>query len=153
MMKKVRKLVHSVIRDHPGLFRVRFDNSGIIIRKTVMPRESEGFNNSYSFTVKVSPGNDSNEIRVTIGRSTYYYRPAGWDLGLVDEKNDFSVTYNDFDDFFFLMMKLKKFLRRIDSVDKEYYYLRLSEREQKLNEMYNDFLHLAREPGPDPYSL
>ena len=152
MMKKARKLIHSVISDHPELFRVRFDKTVIILKKTVMPRESEGFNNSYSFTVNVSPCND-NEIRVTIGRSTYYYMPAGWDLGLVDEKNDFSVTYNDFDDFFFLMMKIKNFLRRIDSVDKEYYYLRLSEREQKLNEMYNDFLHLAREQGPDPYSL
>lgn len=152
MMKKVRKLVNSVIKDHPELFRVRFDNSGIIIRKTVMPRESEGFNNSYSFTVKVIPCNDSNEIKVVIGRSTYYYRPAGWDLGLVDEKNDFSVTYNDPIDFFFLMTKLEKFFRRIDSVDNEYYF-RLSEREQKLNEMYSNFLHLAREPRPDPYSL
>lgn len=143
MMKKVRKIVNS-IKDHPGL-RVRFDdNSEIVIKKTVMPREGEGFNNSYSFTVNVIPCND-NEIKVVIGRSTYYYRPAGWDLGLVDEKNDFSVTYNDPIDFFFLMTKLEKFFRRIDSVDNEYYYLRLSEREQKLNEMYNDFLHLARE--------
>lgn len=143
MMKKVRKIVNS-IKDHPGL-RVRFDdNSEIVIKKTVMPREGEGFNNSYSFTVKVTPCND-NEIKVTIGRSTYYYRPAGWDLGLVDEKNDFSVTYNDPIDFFFLMTKLEKFFRKIDSVDNEYYYLRLSEREQKLNEMYNYFLHLARE--------
>ncbi|MBC7109073.1 MAG: hypothetical protein H5T41_09890 [Methanomassiliicoccales archaeon] len=152
MMEKVRKIINSVIRDHPGLFRVRFDNSGIIIRKTVMPRESEGFNNSYSFTVKIIPCNDS-KIKVTIGRLTYYYRPAGWDLGLVDEKNDFSVTYNDPTDFFFLMTKLEKFFRRIDSVDNEYYYLRLSEREQKLNEMYSSFLHLARERGPDPYPL